>query len=387
MKSIAATYSDRLIKTRRYLHQHPEVSFKATQTHTYILNQLKQYDDIKIQAPVGNTLSIIATIGENHPHLAFRADFDALPIPDEKDVPYRSLNEGVSHACGHDAHTSTLLAFLDAVYQHRHKLKGAISFIFQDTEEVLPGTAKAILETGALESVDKVYGQHYWSQIDLDTVEVCAGELIASADRFEINIIGSGGHAAYPQTVVDPIVIASELIISLQTIVSRQLSPLDKAVVSFGMVDGGHAFNVIPGTVRLTGTARSFDINISNRIKSIIETESKMIAEKRGARVEIDYVQGYPPVINHEHEADIVASAIEQADLNYVEATPLMIGEDFSYYIESKPGAFFLTGSRSDDATSVPHHASTFDIDERAMVNGLSLFMNIAEIEGVITWT
>lgn len=387
MKSLANTYFERLVETRRYLHQHPELSFKATKTHTYILNKLKKYNGVTIQAPIGETLSILATIGEGHPHIAFRADFDALPIQDEKDVTYRSLNEGVSHACGHDAHTSTLLAFFDAVYHHKDNLTGAVSFIFQDTEEVLPGSAQAIIESGALDNIDKVYGQHYWSQIDLNTVEVCSGELIASADRFEINVIGSGGHAAYPQTVIDPIVIASELIISLQTIVSRQLSPLDKAVVSFGMVDGGHAFNVIPGAVRLTGTVRSFDREKGNQIRSIIETESKMIAEKRGARVEIDYVQGFPPVINHEKEAAVVAAAIEQSDLNYVEATPLMIGEDFSYYVNEKPGAFFLTGSRSDLKTSVAHHASTFDIDERAMVNGLSVFMQIAEQEGVITWT
>lgn len=387
MKSIVASYLPQMIDIRRYLHMHPEISFVAHETHKFILKQLEQYEDLVIQAPIGDTLSIIATIGDAHPHIAFRADFDALPIPDEKDVPYRSKNPGISHACGHDAHTATLLTLLDVVYKNRAQLNGAVSFIFQDSEELLPGSAKRIVESGVLNPVDKVYGQHYWSQIDLDTVEVCKNEIIASPDVFNITITGSGGHAAYPHTTIDPIVIASEVIISLQSIVSRQLSPLDKAVVSFGMVDGGKAFNVIPGKVMLKGTCRTFDGEVSKKIKEIMTRECEFIAEKRGAHAEVEYVHGFPALINHADEADIVRQSIQDADLNYVEATPLMIGEDFSYYLQEKPGAFFLTGSSSDDATSVPHHAATFDLDERAMLNGLSVFMKILENEGVIVWS
>lgn len=309
-----------------------------------------------------------------------------MPIPDEKDVEYRSKRPGLSHACGHDAHTSTLLALLDAVYTHRESLNGAVSFIFQDSEELLPGSAKRIVESGVLDDVDKIYGQHYWSQIDLGTVEVCKDEIIASPDAFSITIFGSGGHAAYPQTTVDPVVIASEIIISLQSIVSRQLSPLDKAVMSFGVVDGGNAFNVIPGKVTLKGTSRTFDKAVSKKIRDIMERECAFIAEKRGGRAEVDYVHGFPALINHDDEADVVQQSIIDADLNYVEARPLMIGEDFSYYTEHKPGAFFLTGSSSDESNTHPHHSSKFDIDERAMLNGLNVFMKILENEGVVSW-
>ena len=386
MKSIATDYLQQMIDVRRHLHMYPEKSFEAHETKQYILKQLERYDDIEIISPIGDTLSILATIGTKKPHIAFRADFDALPIPDEKDVPYRSKNDGISHACGHDAHTATLLGLVDVVYANRDKLNGAVSFIFQDSEELLPGSAKRIVESGVLKDIDKVYGQHYWSQIDLNTVEVCEGELISSPDAFNITIIGSGGHAAYPHTTVDPVVIASEVIIGLQSIVSRQLSPLDKAVFSFGVVDGGNAFNVIPGKVSIRGTTRSFDKEISNKVKDIVERESKYIAEKRGAQAEVDYVQGFPAVINHANEAEVVKQSVESVELNYKKATPLMIGEDFSYYLNEFPGAFFLTGSRSDEATGYAHHSSTFDIDERAMLNGLSVFMKILENEGVVEW-
>ena len=384
---IAKTILPDMVENRRYMHMHPEVSFQENETYEYILERLKRYPGAIVQEGVGGG-GLLATIGDApHPHIAIRADFDALPIHDEKDVPYRSTVDGVMHACGHDAHTSTLLALLELVHRNREDLKGSVSFIFQFAEEVQPGGAISMVEDGVLEGIDKVYGQHYWSQYPTHQIKTKPGPVISSPDMFTIRIQGRGGHAAKPQNSVDPVVIAAELITNLQTAVSRQVSPLDNAVVTVGKVRAGDAFNVIPDSAELIGTVRTFDHTVKERIRDIFHQEAQLTAEKRGATAEVDYNFGYPAVVNHESEASVIQQAAEALGFDFEEAKPLMIGEDFSYYINERPGAFFFTGSgNSGKHSDYVHHHPKFDMDEDAMQSGLSMFMKILEIEQVIEW-
>lgn len=393
IKTIASSKLPEMIDNRRYMHMHPEVSFTEKETYQFILGKLKQYPELNIRENVGKNnenegIGIIATIGTGSPHIAVRADFDALPIEDQKDVPYKSQNPGVMHACGHDGHTSTLLGLVDTVVANKANLEGTVSFIFQYGEEEQPGGARAMVEDGALESVDKVYGQHYWSQFDTHEIQTRAGALIASPDGFYITIKGSGGHAAYPDLTVDPIVVAAELITNLQTAVSRQISAIDNAVVTIGSVRGGDAFNVIPDTVKIVGTVRTFKQEVKEKIHDIFKNEVEYTTKKRGASAEMKYQFGYPAVINHETEAEVIENAAKELGLPYKEADPLMIGEDFSYYILDKPGAFFYTGVGNEEKKSTPaHHTDMFDIDEDAMESALMMFMKILEMETVIKWT
>lgn len=384
---IAKTILPDMVENRRYMHMHPEVSFQEDETYQYILERLKRYPGVTVREGVGGR-GLLATIGDApHPHIAIRADFDALPIHDEKDVPYRSTVDGVMHACGHDAHTSTLLALLELVHRNREDLKGSVSFIFQFAEEVQPGGAISMVEDGVLEGIDKVYGQHYWSQYPTHQIKTKPGPVISSPDMFTIRIQGRGGHAAKPQNSVDPVVIAAELITNLQTAVSRQVSPLDNAVVTVGKVRAGDAFNVIPDSAELIGTVRTFDHTVKERIRDIFHQEAQLTAEKRGATAEVDYNFGYPAVVNHESEASVIQQAAEALGFDFEEAKPLMIGEDFSYYINERPGAFFFTGSgNAGKHSDYVHHHPKFDMDEDAMQSGLSMFMKILEIEQVIEW-
>ena len=388
INDLAESILPKMIEHRRYLHMHPEVSFHEEETYKYILKYLQQYDNLKIRENVGGK-GLLATFGEGHPHIAIRADFDALPIHDDKDVPYKSTVEGVMHACGHDGHTSTLFALVDILNEQQEsgKLNGSVSFIFQFAEEIQPGGAVSMVEDNVLDGVDKVYGQHYWSQYPTHTIKVKPGPIISSPDYFVITIHGKGGHAAHPHDAVDPVLIAAEVITNLQSVVSRQVSPMDNAVVTFGKVSAGTAFNVIPDTAEIVGTVRTFKPEIKDKIYEIFQNEVELTAKKRGAEGELYYNYGYPAVINHDDEAEVIEQAAKDLGLPFETAKPLMIGEDFSYYILEKPGAFFFTGSGNNDKNSnYVHHHSMFDLDEDAMVSGLSMFMKILELEQVIKW-
>ena len=389
INDLAESILPKMIEHRRYLHMHPEVSFHEEETYKYILKYLQQYDSLKIREKVGGK-GLLATFGEGRPHIAIRADFDALPIQDDKDVPYKSTVDGVMHACGHDGHTSTLFALVDILNEQQKagRLAGSVSFIFQFAEEVQPGGAVSMVEDDVLDGIDKVYGQHYWSQYPTHTIKVKPGPIISSPDYFVITIHGKGGHAAHPHEAVDPVLIAAEVITNLQSVVSRQISPVDNAVVTFGKVSAGTAFNVIPDTAEIVGTVRTFKPEIKDKIYEIFQNEVELTAKKRGAEGELYYNYGYPAVINHDDEAEVIEQAAKDLGLPFETAKPLMIGEDFSYYILEKPGAFFFTGSGNNDKNSnYVHHHSMFDLDEDAMVSGLSMFMKILELEQVIKWS
>lgn len=252
--------------------------------------------------------------------------------------------------------------------QFQDELSGTIVFVHQHAEEIPPGGAKDIVQSGKLDHVDAVFGNHLWTLTPFGHVETRKGAFMAGTDRFEITIKGKGGHGAYPHVTKDAIVIGSEVVSQLQNIISRRIDPLQTAVITVGIFEAGTSFNVIAEQAKLTGTVRYLDANIQQVVREEMERVVKGICEANGANYELDYFVGYPPLVNHDKETDIVfeaASKVEEIK-EAVEVNPQMGGEDFAYYVQAKPGAFFFTGAQK-ETDNYPHHHPKFDFDERAM--------------------
>jgi amidohydrolase len=361
-----------MIENRRYFHMNPELSFKEVNTPKKISEYLNRLG-IEVQTGVGGN-GVIGTIigGKQGKTVALRADFDALPIQDEKEVNYKSTVPGVMHACGHDAHTSTLLAVAKVLSEQRKDLAGSIKLIFQFGEEVSPGGAKAMIEDGCLEGVDAIFGTHFWSKLPVGEIHYRVGGIMAASDRFEIRVIGKGGHGAAPHETVDSIVVGASIVKDIQQIVSRHVNPLTPAVVSVGSFHAGEAFNVISDHATIVGTARTLDVDVQDLIIDRLEKIVKAACDSSGADYVFDYQKGYPAVRNHEEETKLLVDSAKMIVGNdqVKEMDPMMGGEDFSYYLEKVPGTFFFTGAGNDEEGIIhPHHHPKFDIDERAMLN------------------
>ncbi|WP_047986158.1 M20 metallopeptidase family protein [Ornithinibacillus californiensis] len=367
LNAIEALYPE-MVDTRRYLHQYPELSFQEYKTAEYIANF---YEEIGIpyEKGVGGN-GVVATLTGSKPGktIAMRADFDALPIQDAKDVPYKSKVDGVMHACGHDGHTATLLILAKVMKYYQEELPGTIVFLHQHAEEYAPGGAKPMIEAGVLENVDAVFGTHLWATTPLGTIQTTKDVMMAGADRFEITIQGKGRHGAYPHETKDSIVIGSQLVTQLQQIVSRRLDPLETAVLTVGIFEAGNAFNIIADSARLVGTVRYLNTDIQEQVIEEMEKLIKGVCTSYECTYTFNYIKGYPPVINHATEAELVMDVSSKLqDVEKVEEIiPVMGGEDFAYYLQEKPGAFFFTGAEK-EGNHYPHHHPHFDFDEKAM--------------------
>ncbi|WP_339215966.1 M20 family metallopeptidase [Ornithinibacillus sp. FSL M8-0202] len=366
-KAIENLYPE-MVEIRRYLHQYPELSFQEYKTAAYIANFYKDLDIPYIKNVGGN--GVVATLKGGKPGktIAFRADFDALPIQDVKEVPYKSKVDGVMHACGHDGHTATLLVLAKVMKTFQKDLPGTIVFLHQHAEEYAPGGAKPMIEAGVLENVDAIFGTHLWATTPLGVIQTAKDVLMAGADRFEIKIQGQGGHGAYPHETKDAIVIGSQVVSQLQQIISRRIDPLETAVITVGKFEAGDAFNVIADTATLIGTVRYLNTDIQEQVIQEMEKVVKGICTSYECTYTFHYEKGYPPVINHKQEAERILDVsnklpeVEQAE----EIIPVMGGEDFAYYLQEKPGAFFFTGAEK-DGNHYPHHHPHFDFNEKAM--------------------
>ena len=377
-----------IVQNRRYLHQHPELSFQETNTARFIAEKLKSYGIQNVIENVGKKGVVVTIKGpKDGPTIAFRADFDALPIEDEKDVPYKSTKPGVMHACGHDGHTAALLAFAKLVNQHANNIAGTIKLIFQPAEEKPPGGAKFMIEAGVLEDVDLIFGAHLATDLPVGTVSTNAGPLMASADAFTIKIIGKGGHGAYPHQTKDSIIAVTQLIQNLQQIVSRRINPSDPAVLTIGSIHAGNAFNVIADSATIEGTVRTLNTDVQVKIKE------EMIAILEGLKLsnhidyELDYLIGYPVLINSYEEAKVVESIVKNTFgvEQFITRHAVLGAEDFAYYLQHVPGNFFYVGAQNDDInTQFPHHHPKFDFDERALLTILSMFIHIAKHYNVV---
>lgn len=360
-----------LVDIRRDLHMNPELSFQETRTPKLIA-EYHQKLGLDVRTNVGSR-GVVATLHGAKPGrtVALRADFDALPINDEKDVPFKSTIPGIMHACGHDIHTAGLLGVAKVLSEVREQLNGNIVFIHQFAEEVTPGGAAPMIEDGCLNGVDVIYGAHVHSPADYGIVGTVTGPAMAAGDTFDITIHGKGGHGAMPHTTVDPIVVASHLILALQQIASRQTDPLKSVVVTVGSIHGGSAPNIIPETVELSGTLRAFDAEVQEASIAAIHRMVEQVCSTFGATGELRYNRGYPAVINHAAQTELVtrvARDVVGAD-NVVNQEPTMGGEDFAYYLQKVPGTFFFTGGGNPDLNATyPHHHPRFDVDERSML-------------------
>lgn len=372
---------DDMVKWRRHLHQNPELSFQEFETSRMIADLLVNWG-LEVRQGVAGT-GIIARLTGKLPGrtIALRADIDALSIQDAKSCSYSSNVPGVMHACGHDGHTAQLLGVARYYSLHLDEMEGTRIFLFQPGEEILPGGAIRMIEEGALEGVDAIYGVHLWSQHPYGTAATRPGAFMATPDEFEVEIIGRGGHGGLPHQSRDALVTGSSLVMALQTIVARSVNPLEAAVVSVGKFAAGSANNIIADNCRLSGTIRSFNSEVRTIVRKRLEEIVKHTCELYGCEYKLQYVEGYPPVVNDEKEAHRVLRVIS-ALLPESSAEPcerIMAGEDFAYYLEQKPGCFFFVGAGDAEGTSAPHHHPRFDIEEKAMLHAARLLIAVSD--------
>ncbi|MCJ7840412.1 M20 family metallopeptidase [Lederbergia sp. NSJ-179] len=363
---------DEMVEIRRYLHQHPELSFQEKQTAAYIAKYYQALGVTDVRTNVGGN-GIVAKIRGGKPGktVALRADFDALPIQEETGLPFQSKVPGVMHACGHDGHTATLLVLAKILFEMKEELAGVYVLIHQHAEEVSPGGAKPMIEDGCLDEVDVIFGTHLWVTVPYGTIRYRKGPIMAAADRFEIQIKGYGGHGAQPHKTKDSIVIGSQLVMNLQQIVSRKVNPIESAVLSVGYFLAENSFNVIADQVTLGGTVRTFNPEVQEMIEKEIGRIVEGTCLAANCDYEFHYHRGYPAVVNHDAETDFLAQcAKEIPEIKTIEESiPEMAGEDFAYYLENVKGTFFFTGAKPDSVkTAYPHHHPKFDINEKAML-------------------
>ena len=365
------TLQDEIVEIRRYLHQHPELSFEEVKTAAYIAEYHANLDH-EVRTNVGGHGVLAYLRGDQPgPTVALRADFDALPIQEQTEVPFKSVNDGVMHACGHDGHTATLLGLAKVLNSMKSEIKGTIVFLHQHAEELPPGGAISMIKDGCLDGVDVIFGTHLQAQMPLGEIGYRTGALQAAPDRFDITIQGEGGHGAAPHQTKDSIVIGGQLINNLQQIVSRKIDPLDSVVVSVCNFEAKNPYNVIADTAQLTGTVRTFKEESRDFVEKEIERVVSGTCQVSGASYEYTYTRGYPTLVNHKEETEFVAEVAKVVPgVEAVsEVPPIMGGEDFSYYLQHVKGTFFFTGARNPEWDKVyPHHHPKFDIDERALV-------------------
>lgn len=370
---------DAAVARRHYIHQHPELSFQEYKTTEYIENLMKEWD-IPYQRPASGT-GLVAFIEGDTPGktIAFRCDIDALPMQEETEVPFKSEQPDVMHACGHDMHTANMLGFAHILSGHKELVKGKVKFLFQPAEELFPGGARSLIAEGFLDDVDAVYGMHVNPMRTYDEVSVRKGAITAGSYVYKIRVIGQGGHGSNPSDAVDPVVAASAVVMALQTIVSRNIHPRDTLVVSTCMIHGGTKGNIIPDFVDLEGQIRSYSESLTGMAQRKIREIAEGVCAGYGCRAECVFEDGYAPVINHDAAVELVNRAFDKmyyAKLNVLE--PELGGEDFAYYLRKTEGAFFHVGIRSaKEAPVIPQHNTHFLADDRALKTGMEAFLRI----------
>ncbi|MEM7586646.1 MAG: M20 family metallopeptidase [Acidobacteriota bacterium] len=366
-----------MIEIRRDLHQYPELGLEEQRTATQIQARLDELDIPHIDGiGITGVMGLLRSPGERT--VALRADIDALPIQDAKDVPYRSRVRGKMHACGHDVHTTCLLGAARLLSSLGEELGGTVKLLFQPAEETVGG-AQLLIAAGVLENpqVEAIFGLHVEPDIDVGRFEVRYGQRNASSDNVKLTIHGRSGHGAYPADTVDAIVVAAQVISALQTVVSRNVDARDCAVVSFGTIKGGVAQNVVASKVELVGTVRCLDPEVRSLVLRRVRETAEGVARAFGGEAEVEIDPGYDPLINDDDAVALVqANAARLVGEEHVttKATPNMGVEDFAYYVSQVPGAFFSLGVRN-EAAGIVHsvHTERFDVDEECLAYGAAI--------------
>jgi amidohydrolase len=363
-----------IIAWRRHLHSHPELSFKEKETSAFIEEKLKGFGP-RLKLRKLTPTSVVADLAGAAPGklVALRADIDALPVKEENEVEYRSRNEGVMHACGHDTHAAMLLGIASVMCAGGYPKRGSFRFIFQHAEERFPGGASELVAAGVMDGVDAIVGAHIMSLVPFGRIGVIPGPAMAAPDQFYIDVQGKGGHGSMPQMSIDPVIVACEIVGALQTVVSRWADPLENIVLSVTEVHAGTAENIIPDTASLCGTVRTFKESVRSAVPGVMERIAKGVCAAHGATCSFKYDRGYASVVNEPEATARVEKAIDGAlgEGTVIHLPPLMGGEDFSAYLSKAPGTFFLVGGGVEDAGArYPNHHPKFFIDERALPLG-----------------
>ncbi len=374
-----------IIRIRRFFHMNPELGNREFQTASLVASKLMAMG-LDVETSVAKTgVTGLLVGGEKGFTIGLRADMDALPIQELADVPYRSLNPGVMHACGHDLHTSIALGTAMVLNTIKDKIKGSIKFIFQPAEEGPPpgeeGGANLMIKEGVLDEppIGAIFGLHVWPE-DVGKVFYSTGSIMASADWFEIIIKGRSAHAAKPHEGIDAITLASQVILSLQSIISRTTDPTDPAVITIGKISGGTRPNIIAEQVRLEGTIRTLSEKNRNRIPQSIEDIVKGITHSFGANYTFNYQRGAPPVYNHPELVEIILPSLINllGKNNVTEITPQLVAEDFSYYCQKIPAFFFFLGVKDPSLKTMPPlHSPYFNPDERSIFVGIKVMSHL----------
>ena len=380
LKELVQKYKEQIVGIRRELHQIPEPAYTEKKTSAAVADHLKQIGlEVRTEIARYGVVGLLDT-GRPGPTLMIRADMDALPVEEQTGLLFSSTHAGAMHACGHDAHMAMVLGAALALSSVKDTLKGNIKFIFQPAEEG-PGGAKPMIEEGVMENpkVDYAVGCHLWPANPEGTIGVKAGTLMAAMNRFDIRIIGSQGHGAMPHLCVDALDVGTQVVNALQRVVSRHMDPLKPTVVTVGSFHAGKAFNIIPGEAKLSGTTRTFDLEVWKSWEPRMRKILQGVCDSMGARFELNFEFGYPPTINDPFMADLVrqcAAAMVGPD-KVLEPEPTMGGEDMSYYLQKAKGCFFFLGVGRPGGA--PLHNAKFDFNEDVLLLGVETYCRIAQ--------
>lgn len=390
IKKLAKQYFQDTIELRRHIHQHPELSYQEVETGKFIAKQLEVYKiPYEHGCAVNGVVGLIKGKNPNKKIIALRADIDALPIEEANDVPYKSKNKGIMHACGHDVHSASLLGAARILNKLKKEFEGTIKLIFQPAEEKLPGGASIMIEEGVLEnpSPNGIFGQHVHPPLSVGKVGFRPGMYMASADELYLTVKGRGGHGALPHNCIDPVLISAHILTALQQIVSRKSNPTIPSVLTFGKINSlGGATNIIPNEVRLEGTFRTMNEKWRKKAHKAMKKMAKSIAKSMGGACAFKIVKGYPALINHD---DLTVKAKEKAIAylgaeNVIDLPIRMTAEDFSYYSQKIPACFYRLGTGNPQkGITAPVHTNTFDIDEKALEisTGMMAWLAICELQ------
>ena len=379
VKEKAKEYKAYAVEMRREFHMHPEPSMKEVRTSDRIIEEL---ENMGIEGEKAAGTGVVAMIEGKGPGktIALRADIDALDLQEANDVPYKSQNKGFMHGCGHDGHAAGLLAAAKILKSESDKFNGRVKLLFQPGEETARG-AKELINEGVLDDVDGIFGIHLWNDCEVGTVSVEAGPRMASAGLFKIYVTGKGGHGSMPHQGIDAVLVGSAIVSNLQSLVAREISPLDPAVLSIGIFNAGSRFNVLAGEAYLEGTTRCFDYAVNDAFEPMMRRVIENTAESYRAKAVLDYEQLIVPTINVPEMSMIGEGAVEkllgkEGLVKYEKTTG---GEDFAFYLEKVPGAFAFVGTKNEEKIPLyPHHHPKFDIDEDALEIAAALYAQYA---------
>ncbi len=384
IKQLSLEIHPQLIEWRRHLHQYPELSFQEHNTSKFISKALQTYE-IPHTTGIAQT-GIVALIEGNNPSsrcVALRADMDALPILEKNSFDFISKNKGVMHACGHDFHTSNLLGAAIILQAIRERFEGTIKLIFQPSEEKIPSGAPAMIDAGVLENpkVEAIFGMHVSPELPTGTFGFRGGQFMASADEIYLTVKGKGGHAAFPHTLIDPVLVAAQILVNLQQVISRRKPPFEAGVLSFGKLEALGATNIIPDEVKIAGTFRAMNEDFRLKSHTLIKQIAEETAQASGAFCEVNILIGYPFLHNDESltEQSKQRAKVFNDHIQVLDVPPRMGAEDFAYYSQKVPACFIRIGTGNEDKGSTNGlHSPNFNVDDEALLHGAGLLAWLA---------